>query len=69
MTIAEALTKNVIIFNHYYMNIEGSIQESIMIHGTQFELQCIYSTFDIIAYKFNAEIYAWHGGYYSVQWY
>ena len=27
MTIAEAATKNVIIFDHYHMNIEGSIQD------------------------------------------
>ena len=66
MTIAKALTKNIIIFDYYYMNIESSIQESIMIHSTQFEPQCICSTFDISTYKFNAEVYAWHSGYHSV---
>ena len=40
-----------------------------MMHGTQFELQCMCSTFDISSNKFNAEAHARHGGYHSAWWY
>ena len=51
--------------NHFNRTME----EVLIIHQVKFELHCICSIFNVNTNKFDAEVFARHGGYHNLWWY
>ena len=68
----EISTIEALIIEHYYINIDGNIQENITIgEDLEYELRCICCTFhsNNNYNKFDAEIYSRHGKHHNAWWY